>query len=477
VNRREFAIAATGVLATYWQGAQAYSQPPSGITNVTRNKLVLTVPPDPPRVGSLRYALSFPFQAGPHTVGLMVSRMIEQTLNYGFLDGSDIVLLDQLESPGNERIFAASRNEIVASTVRTSGRLFLKSPMIGGFVPQGALRLDGSPHPHGGTGFGVGQGQWFSFTDGRFHWHDPSRRDMNEVYQLSYDGKSFSSHRSEVRAQNEDDPLRIGDTGWAILVTGIRNAIPDGDDLLLATMATRLDRTAVSVGVVRWTRRDGHWRPVGFDPVALTERPIPQGANFMEKCPWQEPSVARDADGSLLFSARGADAPAPFGYTLRAWRSSKVGEWMQILDAPRARLNSPVTINVAANGAAYFVSNPYDPAFIPETQENGRGREKLAVWALSADRSRISSPVLIRDCLEDFGKPSSAEGDKWMADHPNGMTVRFSDGAWRHVLCYRVCHSPRFQSSAMMPSPHSGSYVEEVHASGHTASPWRFADS
>jgi len=476
MNRRTF-VTVSGLGACLGHSAKPLSPLPSGIREVTRNRLALTSPPDKPREGVMRYALSFPFQAGPRAIGLMAMRMTEQTLNYGFLDGSDIVLLDELSSSASRQVFAASRNEREPGEAGGTPRLFMKSPLIGGFVPRGALLTDGSAHPHAGTGFGVGQAHWFPFSQDRFSWRDPQRRDMNEVYQLSYDGKIFTSHRTEVRPQNEDDPLRIGVTGWAILVTGIHNAIPDGNDLLFASLAVRPDRTAVSVGVVRWVCRDRMWRPTGYDPVVLTEFKVPRGPNVMERCPWQEPSLARDADGSLLFSARGADAPGPNGYALRVWRSDKSGKWKQILDAPKARLNSPVTINVAADGAPYLASNPYDAEFVPETQMNGRGREKLAVWALSADRTSLAPPLLIRDCLADFGEPPSAsKGEKWMADHPNGMTVRLKDGKWCHILCYRVCHSPRYESSGTMPSPHSGSYVEEVRGLADPKGLWRFND-
>ena len=470
------------MLLSLMPGAERSARMANGITEISRNKLVLTTPPDSRISGSLRYALSFPFQADVTTAGLMVMRMIEETPNYGFLDGSDVVLFDELTQDSPKSIFAASRNEIDKAKPGIPQRLFLKSPLIGGFVPRRALTVNGAPHPHAGTGFGVGQAHWFRFADDRFTWRDPERRDMNEVYQLAYDGKTFASRRSSVRTQNGDDPLRIADSGWSILVTGISSAIPDGDDLLLPALGARLDRKGVGVGVVRWARTQETWQPVAYDPVVTTEDSVPLGPNPMERCPWMEPTLARDRDGSLLFSARGADAFSKpgvknpeLGYTLRLWRSARPRDWKQVLDAPKARLNSPVSINVAADGTAYLVSNPYHPAFIPETQETGRGREKLVVWPLTEDRNSVEPFRLIRDCLVDFGKPpTGAEAEKWMADHPNGLTVRFRDG-WHHILCYRICHSPRYRASGVPPSLHSGSYIEEVRSRGPVQPIWRFA--
>lgn len=452
---------------------------PTGIAEVSRDKLVLTTPPDRLACGSLRYALALPFQAGPHTIGLMVMRMIEETPNYGFLDGSDVILLDELKLPRRERVFAATRNEVEQGKSGAPPRLFMKSPLLGGFVPRGALRADGTPHPHAGTGFGIGQAHHFAFTGGRFSWNDPERKDMNEVYQLAYNGRIFTTRRTEVRTQNSDDPLRIGDTGWSVLATGLSNAIPDGDDLLLPTTAVRIDRTAAGIGVVRWTRQKGQWQPTVYDPVVTTTGLVSTGPNLMEQCPWMEPSLARDADGSLLFAARGT---GDLRYTLRVWRLDESGEWKQVVDSPKARLDSPVTVNVAADGSAYLVSSPFDAAFVSETTKTGRGREKLVLWPLTGKRTGLEQPHAIRDCLADFGEPplpaiKGAEVlEKWMADHANGVTVRLNDNGWHHILTYRVCHSPLYAAYGTPPSPHSGAYIEEVISRGPARPVWRFAE-
>ena len=475
---------------------EAASPLPAGILRVTRNKLVLTTPPDRPTRGSLHYALAFPFQAGPRTAGLMVMRMIEElggTGNYGFLDGSDVILFDEFKPPTPAQIFPASRNEIEPGHGAAPPRLFLKGPLIGGFVPLGALRADGSPHPHAGTGFAFSQAHWFSFPDGRFLWGDANRKDMILVHQLAYDGKVFTTRQTQAWAQNGDHRLEVGDAGWTIVGDTLRNAIPCGDDLLMATTAARTSPPAVGIGVVRWTRRGGDWQPADFDSVEASDGAIPQGPNPKERCPWMEPSLARDADGGLLFSARGADtfddSGDGSGYLVRVWRLRKpgaggaggAGGWTVSIDQRQTRLNSPVTINTAADGSAYLVSNPYNRAFIPETGVTGRGREKLVIWPLDGRRSGLHDPLLVRDCLAEFGPPPAAPrtpdwAEHWMADHPNGATVRLKDGEWHHVLAYRICHCPRYQSSAGPPSKYSGSYIEEVFSSGPAIPVWRFSE-
>ncbi|MCE9591397.1 MAG: hypothetical protein K8S99_12825 [Planctomycetes bacterium] len=459
---------------------------PTGITHVTRDRLLLSAPPDRAAEGVLRYAVGFPFQAGPRTMGIMAMRTIEATPNYGHLDGSDVILLDGLAPPRPGQVFAATRNEVEPGVGGAPARLILKGPLLGGFVPLGALRADGSPHPHAGTGFGIGQAQRFPFIDGRFSWGDPQRIDMNEVYQLAYEGKSFTTRLSRRDMQNSGEPLRIGDTDWAVLTDSFSTPIPDGDDLLLASITARMDRSAVGVGVVRWARRGGAWGPVDYDPVEVTQGPVPEGPNPKERCPWMEPSLARDADGTLLLAARGADTfhdagPGATGYLLRVWRWAGVGRWEVAVDAPTMRLNSPVTVSVAADGSAYLISNPYDRAFIPETDQTGRGREKMVLWPLNTARSGVLPALQVRDCLGEFGPPPTlgAAGqvpEKWMVDHANGGTVRLADGRWRHVLCYRICHYPRYRNHGTPPSPHNGCAVEEVVTTGPARGVWRFAE-
>ena len=458
----------------------------TGIAEIIPSQRVLTVPPDRPPTGSLRYSLGFPFQAGPHTCGLLLMRMTEETPNYGFLDGSDVILLDALKQADPPRIFAATRNAYELGSTPDSNHLFMRSPLIGGFVPLGALRADGTPHPHAGTGFGLAQAHRVPFRDNLFSWVSPERSDFNEIYQLAYDGTTFTARLSDCRAQTATDPLQIGDTGWWIMVSGLSSAIPDGDDLLSAATVARDNGTPVSVGVIRWTCRQGTWKPTAYDPVAISSGPAPTGPTPTEQCPWMEPSLARANDNSLFFTARDRDSfqqegDQGQGYQLRLWRSTPAGLWHDMWKVPNARLNAPLSINVTTDGTPYMVSTPYDPTGIPETNETGRRRERLVLWPLSADGTKIEPFRLVRNCLADFGPPPSrttleTAPEKWMADHPNGMNVRLKDGSWHHVLAYRVCHSPRYRASGAKPSPHSGCHVAEIISQGPAKPMWRFAE-
>ena len=126
----------------------------------------------------------------------------------------------------------------------------MRFPVIGGFIPLGALREDGSAHPHAGTGFGIAQAISFPVDEaGLFNWN-AERIHRCEVHQLRFDGERFSAIRS-APGQEQAHPL-VGESGWEIIAPGITNAIPDGEDLLQAVM-TRNGAGQVS-GVVRWAR-------------------------------------------------------------------------------------------------------------------------------------------------------------------------------------------------------------------------------
>jgi hypothetical protein len=96
-------------------------------------------------------------------------RMVEETTNYGFLDGSDVILLDELKPPAQNNIFAASRNEIRKARPVAPPRLFLKSPLIGGFVPRGLLEST-VLRTHTRNWLRSRSGPWFRFADDRFTW-------------------------------------------------------------------------------------------------------------------------------------------------------------------------------------------------------------------------------------------------------------------------------------------------------------------
>jgi hypothetical protein len=449
------------------------------ITSVTRHSAALTVPPAKPEEKTFRYGLGFPFQVAPRKAGIFVNLEITDTTVYGFLNGNDVVLFDDLSTISSGQFVPATRNEYPGTNT-----LLLKSPMIGGFVPLQAKGQNGSLHPHAGTGFGIAQAHRFTLNPvGEFAWWDP-RLDLLEVHQLSYDGRQFKSARSGTTTQSPDSPLRIGNSSWSIVTHGMTNAVPDGDDLLLPVMALKTDAPAVAVGITRWQSRNGSWAPAAFDPVAEADFPEP-GPNLAEKCPWFEPSLVRDAAGNFLFCARGQDGSQTpdhlaLGNLVRIWHSADHGKtWTILLTAPDLRTESPVTVNCAADGTPYVVSNPFIPGFTA-TPKTGRGRDTLCLWPVNPARTGLENPLLVRDALAEFGPPPpSSDPDRpetWMLDHPTAATVQLADGQWHNLLAYRVKHSPLYANLATPPVRQAGCYVEEVLSSGPAVPAWNFMD-
>ncbi|MEA3402848.1 MAG: hypothetical protein U9R79_16530 [Armatimonadota bacterium] len=444
VTARQLALGALCAAVAHVGVAQATAQEGNemGITGVTASDADLTVPTEAPEGETLRYGLGFPFQLSATEAALFCNLRVEGVPVYDFEAGTDVVIFDHLGHISAEDATPISRNER-RQHPELGPRIIVKYPVIGGFVPVGALQEDGSPHPDAGTGFGICQAISFPVNeDGYFGW-DTERIHRTEVHQLSYDGAHFHSVRSQSGLEGETHP-RVGESGWSIVAPGITNAIPDGDDLLQPVLA--YDGTVQRCGVARWQRSDGVWRPLAFSPVS------PAGES------WTEPSMVRDVDGALLFSARGyGEAPSN---EVRVWRRARgTSEWRLVIDVQDARHQAPVSIGRAADGTPFIGANLL-----------GSGREVLQLWPLNPERTEVEEPITIRDAPAQFGSPG--EDSRWMVDHPSAAVVRLADGRWHALLAYRILHSDEHHGA--QPAPQTGCYVEEVTSAGPPVSPWRF---
>ena len=167
-----------------------------------------------------------------------------------------------------------------------------------------------------------------------------------EVYQFAYSDGQFQVKNSERVAGQDLIP------GWWVSNGALTNAIPDGEDLLLATTAGKIERTPTpgegvpsGAGVVRWQRKAGLWRPVSFVPVTGHDSST-------------ESSLIRDLDGSLLLSARGQQDMDP--HAIRVWRSRDNGEnWEKVIHVAGIMSSGPITLNQAADGTPYIATNIY----------------------------------------------------------------------------------------------------------------------
>ena len=443
----------------------------SGIVGVTRGAADLVVPHDGE---GFRYGTGFLFQAGPHQAGLLCNLRTEGFPVGDFEAGMDVLAFDDAAKISAETAVPVTRTVKYADRVTGQWRIVIKHGARGGFVPLGARRDDGSPHPHAGTGVGLCKALDFPMKGNGYYDKREKTKGMvrtTEVQQLAFDGKKFSVPR--IDTYTEAKPLQAPDSPWKIYGPSMRMGIPDGDDLLFAVDATTNDASLWwsephAAGVSRWRRTDGRWHPVDFIPVVSSHMPKNPRVVYgwkMSVLPI-EPTLVRDVDGSLLFTTR-------FCYktyderALRVWRSVDGQTWELIIERPEIHGEAPLSINRAADGTPYIVSNAL-----------GRERDKLVLWPLNEDRTGFTEPVVARDALQQFGPPPSHRTGPswtgvWFMDHSNAAVVRLADGRWHNLLVYRIMD--RGEHAGLPPAQQTGLYVEEVLSSGQEIPAWNFA--
>jgi hypothetical protein len=409
------------------------------ITAVTRNGAALTQPGDAVEGQVTRYGLGFIFQVGPNTAAVSCNIRTAGVGHWDYENGSDVVVFDDVATLSQQKPVVCARNETDTNPANGKKRVTVNYPIVVGFVPLGAKRADGSAIPGAGSGFGFSQALCFDLNEqGYFTWDQPSTPRWF-LHQFAYDGKSFRITAAQMLPA--DAPLKIGDGQWAVTDPGLSCAVPDGDDLLFAVVAK--DSVRQVAGVTRWRRDGPAWRPVIFYGIT--------GGS--------EPSLIRDADGSLLYSIRGAGEE---GKAVRVWRSRDGGEnWQQVLHIPDLRSNAPVALDQSANGTPYIAAN--HPASF---------RATVCLWPLNPERTGVGAPIIARDSVAEFGP--APEGTTWFADHPTATTVRLADGQWHNLLAYRVMAFGTTGVGGEILTPRTGCYIQDVSAPGPVLVPWRF---
>lgn len=462
----------------------AASDQGSGLFSITRGEADLRVPPDTPADKSWRYGLIFPFQVAADRAAAFVNIRIRNGVmaparnGDDYEVGGDVVLFDDVSGTVTSPPVAVMRNHEEPnpnSTPPKQPSIMVKYPMRGGFVPAGAKKADGSPHPHAGTGFGINMaiarhpGDPKSESGGGMY-EGGERYSYLELFQFAYNDGQFQVTGSERIPQHELLP------DWFIANGGLTNAIPDGDDLLVAMSAGRIEKTpqpgdnvTIGGGIMRWQRKAGTWRPISFIQATGNDSST-------------EASLIRDVDGNLLLSARGSQNRD--NHAIRVWRSlDNGGSWEKIIHVADVISSSPITLNQAADGTPYIASNifmvPLDSIpkrfRIPADKQGrvrggGWTRQKLYLWPLTEDRSGLQAPILGRHCKADFGPAPS--GSMWRADHPVAATVRLADGKWHNIMGYRI-HDD-VESHDLEAPPQTGAYLEEVVSAGEPIPTWNF---
>jgi hypothetical protein len=446
----------------------------------------LAMPVDSGGAWKTVYGVGMPFQVSPTQAAVIVNRRIYNVAAIDFEDGGDLLVFDSLERLDPAAAVPLSRTETAVDPATGQRVAMVSYQSAGGFVPLGAKLEDGSPHPAAGTGFALSTHIAYPQDPATGRVLRPSAENASHqrILQLRYDGHAVRVTGSRQFAGEDFLP------GHALLNRGISVAIPDGADLLNGVVAGPMVPAGGPDGVCiptehphghprfgrnlgsalcRWQHRDGVWGPSAIVPVSGPDLSM-------------EPSLVRDADGSLLMAVRGKGLKDPPGAVhdglentfchFRVSRSVDGGRtWAPVLHVPLARAATPVVLNRTAGGHPFLAANPYT---------RDRRRETLCLWPLTPDRRGVEPPVCALDALARFGAPQPMvaggveSGNQWMLDHPVATVCRLGDGRWHCLLCLRV--SDRGVNTAgAAPTEWNGAWIGEVAVEGERELPvWRF---
>lgn len=404
----------------------------AAISGVTHGLVDLTAVPSAPTGQSWYYGVGMSLQLDATTVGLLANIRRDLTPYGDFEVGNDLVMFDSLGSVNTSRLVQISRPTFENNPDTGVPSITAKYPMLGGFVPLGAAFVGGSPHPYGGSGFGMSQ---IAFYPASLQPPLPPESQLGyrlEVQQLAYDGTQFTPGAAQRMTR-----WAVGASGWGIVAPGLSAAIPDGNDLLMGVTCANAYASSVA-GVARFQHGTDGWQPVSFTQITDAGEQ------------WYEPSLVRDTDGALLFTARNNHVNGTGDVPL--WRSPTGQQWNQLFSLADARTGTTLVLDQAADGTPYFATNTVA----------GTDRSILEIVPLDAERDGLSSPIAARNGVAEFGPAPSGHG--WKIDHGIGDVVRLADGQWHGILTYRVMDQG--ENSAHPATPYTGLYVEEVFSTG-----------
>ena len=430
----------------------------SEITRFTRGGPDVTQPKSSTDNRKASYGLGYLVQVDSRKAALFCNLRIVEPGFGDYEDGGDVFVFDDLNNIAKGGPMPVTRIEKEKDGKTGEPRFILKFPPCPGFWPLGAKRPDGTAHPGAGKGFAFCQALSLIGTGEKLT--GDMYKTLNryvEVMRLAFNGRQVSVVERRLIKPGQD---WVTTNGWSVFSPGLQPAIPDGDDLLLALTASS-KKGGQQTGVCRFRFLEGQWRPVFFTPViGEDETGIARSA-----C---EPSLARRADGSFIFTARtfGKNSASE---SIELWAAKEAdGPWAQHLRADNERCQAPVSVHATTDGKIFILSNPPGITSLDgKVKWADRKRVQLALWQLAEGKAGFNPPRprLVRDGPQEFGR---FDGHRWVIDHPVSAVVQLGDRLWHCVVAYRVITSPAAKT------PHHGCYVEEVITAQPATPPWRF---
>ena len=309
-------------------------------------------------------------------------------------------------------------------------------PVSGAFVPLGARREDGSPHPAAGTWFLISQG--VTFLPDRSGAH-PQGDCTFDIIQLRWDGEQLEMKKGQ-----------LPETLFGMTPTGmsVTNYCACGDDFLCAfTVAGH----GHAVFTFAW---DGtRWWPAGcgkpffdlasWDPAVDKPEVLSRGET--------EPSLRRCGDVYYAYT-RGWD---PKGRLYRskdglAFELARTYDWPVNGASRLPTLRTPQVLNVGLDGTLYLATNP----------STGWPRNPLLAYPMV--NGGLAEPLVIHDhqgIRDDHGPEAP------ICDHAFAENV-WLEGRWRHFCFYRLCDLiyllKKDREKGAQPTSWTGVYLAEM---------------
>lgn len=369
-----------------------------GVKNIIRYGQILHKPVHRPHgvTGDISYELGLCAQLDDSHAIIIVN--IDEQGGGDLCVGTDAFVFQKIEDIQPENAIPITR--VDPNYVLKSGKqgYLAKFPGPVGFVPLGAKRADGTPHPAAGTGFFIGA----SVAKEGKQAAEGVPETPHEIVQLRWDGEKLTVSPGVLF----DHLLGIELTGGSAL----SHPTPVGDSMLMpAVVGDKICVFQFDYNGSEWAATK-HGTPFHTAP----GRPGEPGEEFKICSMEFEPSMQRHGDEFLLYT-RGNDCIG------RLYRSHDGFEYELVSE--RDNLSVPQVLNQGLDGGYYVVSNP-GPGML---------RNPLQAWPW--DGQKWGEPITIHD--QDGIRTD--DGDKIpFVDHCFGANL-FLEGRWRHIVSFRVC--------------------------------------